>query len=487
MAVNFADVTDVMLRGLLAVNQHGAAGLTRPQLIEALQWECPVPEGEDGEIVIQENRPIAGIAVEPLRGWCGFFGLVNDGTRVQLAARLGQYSLHAAGINPNDQRPLDNPRSITLVPLESTDDQVSYDDWISQVRIECELRGCWVGCLEIMLGDDEVAANNVNINPRQQQTLQLLHKAVKSSLSRSIRDRLQPLVEAGVIQDTSQAWVRWVMDDFNKLRIAKEKRAKAELEQLHWKHTKTSFGTWIGQIRTKLAQCGQKFPVGYVRDSKLKELIVSNVKREQGRAGFILDTHAGHEITELDWGVERLIDDLTKMMAEKEPQGEKQCQTFAASITGVKELEAMLATSEKARDKAESEATAFYTSNQHQYNNHSQYNNYQQSGDKCCHKCRIFYNNKGLKKEKEAVWKSHNTDECFWANDQGGGNQQQQNGGGGNGKGPNNKKKKQNGVQKDQDKEKAKTKGVDKGKGKGGKGKGGKGKGKKGKGKKGNW
>jgi hypothetical protein len=429
MAARFQDLSNVqlhMLCGLLLVANH--AGLDRETMFTRLHTV--------NEDVVPANR-ITELPEATIRNLCNAMDIPAAGMAAQeMSIRLREQALkhgQAAYDAGRNDRAVDNPKDIELRELPNTTDHVQLREWRQEVESSAKTRRIWVGILELQL---QTPAAVVVMSAYEAQQMEILKKALKKSLARSVMDRLSPKLENGEVRDEAHRIILWISAQFDLLGNATERRALAELENTHWRDSKADLQTWVGKLESIASRCGPNLPAGRPRLEKIRQVIFKNVGMQDPTCAQIIREHQQHEVVEAGFSLEQLTAALLKRMCVSEISGERMCQSFATEIVNEQSMkekhEALIARAEDAERKLQSsnDRHAFLAkgggrtnSNRQQGTkgarkgrgkNNGRQNRDEQTRSKFCHHC--------SRTRADHVTKSHNTADCWFKNNSSRGN-----------------------------------------------------------------
>ena len=247
--IQFADLSNPQLHQLAGLMGAVHGGLARAQMMTNME--------AINQLVV-DHGAVRVLPAPLLRNLAQAQGLDDSGTRAHIARRLANQASPPVVLphNPNVD-PLPNPRDIVIRNLPHTMDHVLHREWEAEIKSSMMARQCWAGILE-----DLLLNNNPILNPRQEQTLELLKSGLKRSLGESVMSRLSPEIAATTVPDTAAGIILWIRAQVTALGTAIERKAKAELTSTKWKDSKCDLLSWVGKLRSIASKCGPTLPPG---------------------------------------------------------------------------------------------------------------------------------------------------------------------------------------------------------------------------------
>ena len=455
------------LATVLQVQDHHA--LSRGEVIQRL--------GAGNPPINDDSRLVRILAPAQIRVMASILGIdVTDDSREQIALKIRKQArqmvnqdnndnntggtdaqvlgetlaTQLAGVIPPTQAdrstlPAENPKDVEITDLTGTAVLAEIESWIRDIRSAGRIRQLGETVVELTERATTRARSEEihrEMNPRQTQSLDLIQKGMRKSMSKSLKITLEAEIAADMVQENIWSLTRFVYRQHEILGNSVAAEAKRKLDEAHWNASKDlTLAQWVSKIRNLAAANSEEIPAGFPRENRIRELIVKNVSKRDPSLAQIIREEILHRVDEPGHTVNDLVAKLSNAMAQSDKRvGEMQASVFAATFEDhEKKAKTFLAENQKLKKQLqehekkekegenEQEEMNFYGKGHSNWNYQyygkstgkgkrngkwgSNKKNVGKGGEKFCSICSKFYADKA-KGEKWSAIHSHSTKEC---------------------------------------------------------------------------
>ena len=376
------------------------------------------------------------LPAQVLRDWCQALGLATSGIRATLVQRItanAEQQEQPQQPNPEndeeDTKAVVNPREISIVELTNVQDRTQVNQWLADIELKANIRSIGTKWKTLQSGTEEEKEELV-LTERDDQTLMLLKSAIQESMSKTLKATLLPLLQSGEISGDAQGIVAWVKKQSDVLGDAQETKAFSEFSKCTWSSSKKDLLSWVGQLRSISTQLGPNIPPGRPREHQIRLAVFNNVSNKSPQCAQIVNEFKQHNVSEAGYGVDELVEKLSRVMYEAETSHEKQCTTFCVhsvepNVADGSYLNAGGDSKKKRKKKGnnndnnnenndDDDDPAFYggANPGGRYNNNRSNGNWNNNASKYCEHCDKHYKALRQNVTKYAAIHSHNTKDC---------------------------------------------------------------------------